>query len=283
MSAVVSQPVNVAASPGGRLIVAPAHAAALAAAGWEHLDDLFALDGAEQLNKASLPSWRQRLRIELPGLGVVYLKRYSRPPLGEQVRRIFSPDWRRSTAGAEWSRMQALAAAGIAAVEPVALGEEMIGPWERRSAVVSAAVPGDSLERRAQRAPDRVSRGMVNGLARFVARFHGAGFVHRDLYLSHIFVDDRDGQPQFRLIDLARVVAPRHRRRRWIVKDLAALDYSTPQSVATSADRMRLIRTYLGVDRLAPAHKQLVRRVIRKSQRIARHDAGRPKATGNQP
>ncbi|MCH7814339.1 MAG: hypothetical protein IID40_10005 [Planctomycetes bacterium] len=278
MSAMVSQSVSAASSPGGRLIVAPAHAAAsaaLAAAGWEHLDDLFAVDGAEWLDKASLPPWRQRLRIELPGLGIVYLKRYSAPPWGEQLRRMLSADWRRSTAAVEWARMQALAEAGIAAVEPVALGQEMIGPWERRSAVVTAAVPGESLERRAGRAKNRASREMVNSLARFVARFHGAGFVHRDLYLSHVFVEDRGGKPQFWLIDLARVFAPRHRQRRWMVKDLAALDYSTPRSAATSTDRMRFIKTYLGFNHLSPTHKRFIRQVIRKSMRIARHDAAR--------
>jgi len=275
VNASVSQRVRPAAAVGGRLLVDEAHAAAFAAAGLERLDDLFGLSGGQRLDKASLPSWRRRLRFELPGVGPVYLKQYASPPVGVQLRRILSGQARQSTARIEWLRMQWLAKAGIEAVKPVALGEEMAGPWERRSAVVTAALPGESLESHVRRFPERASRELIRSLASFVARFHQAGFIHRDLYLSHIFCKTADGRPRFCLIDLTRVCRPRWRRGRWIVKELASLNYSTPPAAATAADRLRFLRDYLGTRRLSPAQRRLVRRVVRKTDRIARHDARR--------
>lgn len=275
MNASVSQRVRPAAAVGGRLLVDEAHVAAFAAAGLERLDDLFGLSGGQRLDKASLPSWRERLRFELPGVGPLYLKRYAGPPVGVQLRRILSGQARQSTARIEWLRMQWLAKAGIEAVQPVALGEEMTGPWERRSAVVTAAVPGESLESHGRRFPRRASRELIRSLASFVARFHQAGFIHRDLYLSHIFCETSDGRPRFCLIDLTRVCRPRWRWGRWIVKELASLNYSTPLVAATATDRLRFLRDYLGARRLSPAQRRLVRRVVRKTGRIARHDARR--------
>ena len=74
---------------------------------------------------------------------------------------------------------------------------------------------------------------------------------------------------------LARVFRPRWFRRRWIVKELASLSYSTPPNSATATDRLRFLRVYLGRDRFSAADRRLIRRVARKTGRIATHDARR--------
>ena len=84
-------------------------------------------------------------------------------------------------------------------------------------------------------------------LARLVADFHRAGFVHRDLYLSHIFICNT-GKPTdetFCLIDLQRVFRPKFRRRRWMVKDLAALNFSTPEELVGRWERLRFLCRYV--------------------------------------
>ena len=268
-----------AGDAGRRLTVAEPFSGALAGAGIGGLNDLFELPGGERLDKATLPSWRERLRIELPGVGVCYLKRYSSPPVGVQVRRMLWGGLRASTARLEWRQIRRLEAAGIGSVRRVAFGEEMAGLWERRSAVLTAELPGESLEVFAARCRRRVARGWVGGLAEFVARFHGAGYVHRDLYLCHVFVEETRGAPTFRLIDLARMMKPWFRRRRWVVKDLAALNYSAPAVVATAADRLRFLKAYLGVARLGAGDRRLARQIARKTRRIARHDARVRRAT----
>ncbi|MEE9294921.1 MAG: lipopolysaccharide kinase InaA family protein, partial [Phycisphaerae bacterium] len=180
------------------------------------------------------------------------------------------------TAWMEWRWIRAVAADGVDCVRPVAFGESMRGRRERFSAVVTEAVPGESLERWAERRMSRCPRWMVVALAEFVRRFHERGYVHRDLYLAHIFFDaSAKRTAAFRLIDLQRVRKPVWRRRRWRVKDLAALAYSTPRSVATPSDRVRFLRRYLGVRRLGPEGKRLVGAIAAKRARIARHDERR--------
>jgi heptose I phosphotransferase len=263
--------------------VDPTLAESLAAAGLQTLDELFGLADAERLDKATLPRWRQRLRLDLPGIGTCYLKRYTSPPLRAQLRRIAGGHSKRSTARIEWEQIRRLKEAGTGSVTNVAFGEEMSGLWERRSAILLAEVPGESLEKWVERCPERASPGWIRGLADFVARFHRAGYVHRDLYLCHVFVELRGQEPVFRLIDLARMMEPRFRRRRWLVKDLASLNYSTPPSAATAWDRLRFLKAYLGVRRLGPADRRLARQIAAKSQRIARHDARVRRAAGTTP
>ena len=128
---------------------------------------------------------------------------------------------------------------------------------------------------------DAVAQGVTEPQVRllnpydFVRRFHGTGLVHRDLYLCHVFMQAGDGEPMFRLIDLARMFRPQFRVLRWRVKDLAALNYSTPAGVTTAADRLRFLKRYLDVNRLGPDERRLARRIAWKTALIARHDAHR--------
>ena len=62
-------------------------------------------------------------------------------------------------------------------------------------------------------------------------------------------------------------------------KDLAALNYSAPAVVATAADRLRFLKTYLGVACLGAGDRRLARQIARKTRRIARHDARVRRAT----
>ncbi|MGQ9651895.1 MAG: lipopolysaccharide kinase InaA family protein [Phycisphaerae bacterium] len=235
----------------------------LSACGLEDMDAVFRWQQGERLDKPGLEPWRQRWRISLgqetSTAEVVYLKRFLNPPLRRQCARWLQGNWHLSTAGIEWQNARDLAAAGIPAAEAVAFGQEMIGPWEKRSFVMLRAVEGISLEkwvpmnlpgtRGGADVGDRRER--IDRLARFVAGFHRAGFVHRDLYLSHVFLQPRIRKPgetereDYRLIDLQRVFRPRWRRCRWVVKDLAALHYSAPVHCVTTTERLRFLVRYV--------------------------------------
>ncbi len=75
---------------------------------------------------------------------------------------------------------------------------------------------------------------------------------------------------EIRLIDLQRVQRRRWFRRRWIVKDLAQLAWSAPRRCIKSTHKMAFIREYLGVRKLTPAHKRLIRAVLAKQRRMER-------------
>ena len=289
----------------------PAFEALLRENNLDSIDALFANDVGERLDKPGLPAWRQRRRLVLcdppepplckggghglegsghgledrgqgrEGVGhgprMFYLKRFADPPISarREVRR--SGTGAKSVAGLEWTWMNRLTREGISCVQPVAFAEELRGSREVRSAILTKAVPGDSLERWASRWNDNEAvRTLLAPLAKLVSRLHTAGYVHRDLYLSHIFFDPTATPDNaLCLIDLQRMIRPAVNLKRWIIKDLASLNYSTPRSLVSRADRLRWLKLYLGAVRLDDSARCLVYRVIGKTLRIESRDARR--------
>lgn len=263
-----------------RLDIAPGCTALLAANRLGTLEDVFHHADGERLDKAGLESWRQRWRLRLEdgsGACVVYLKRFAHPPLRRQIDRWRAGAPWRSTAGIEWDNARDLAAAGIAAAEAVGMGERMQGPLERCSFILLREVPGESLERWVPAHGPALAgdpcrrRSLIDELARFVGRFHRAGYVHRDLYLCHIFIRataDDTRTAEFRLIDLQRVFRPRWRRLRWYIKDLAALDSSAPDPIVSERDRLRFLCRYARASGYAGSLRALAARVRGKAARM---------------
>ncbi|MEM9414586.1 MAG: lipopolysaccharide kinase InaA family protein [Planctomycetota bacterium] len=272
------------------LTLHPDYAEAFTAAGLDALEALLQTAGEDNLHKPGLADWRQRLRLKLPPVGdadgptVCYLKRYTSPPLKEQWnnRKLGHGD----CAAVEWRWLTALDRLGVPGPVPVAYGARRKGLLEDASAVVTAAVPGESLERwvPTQLADDgaladrKTQRRLLIAVADLVANLHRHRFIHRDLYLAHIFLDPAtlaDDPPTLTLIDLQRMIRPKLRWTRWVVKDLAALNYSTPPDAASTADRIRWFRRYRNTAKLTPADRALIRAVAAKTRRIASHDAKR--------
>jgi len=248
---------------------------------------VFKYHGGTTLNKPGL-TWRQRIKVDLTRDDTtpvtIFLKRYDQPPWPVQIRRLLLRRPHHSTAWWEWQQLRRLRRTGIPTPAPVAFAEKMTGWLEKRSFIALAAAPGESLERwvpqnmlgPAHTLSFAARRNLVQRLAMLVRSLHQAGFRHRDLYLSHVFVDfDRTNQPCLTLIDLQRVFRPRWRRRRWLIKDLAALHYSSPARAVHATDRLRFLLTYLDHHRLTIPDKRLARGILAKTGRIARHNRPR--------
>lgn len=219
-----------------------------------------------------------RLSLDEGGKRVyLYLKRH-RPRLRDRFPFPFKP----SPALAEWRGIERVRAAGIATMEPVAFGVRRRFGLEIASFTLTREVEeGERLEDLVPRrytpplSPRRrkEKRDLIRSLSRLIRRLHRAGLHHRDLYLCHIFLQGRPPEGRLLLIDLQRVGGRARRLNRWIVKDLAALDYSSPRGAVTRTDRLRFLLCYLGRGRLGRRGKRLARRVSRKAARIAAHDA----------
>lgn len=202
----------------------PALREALTAAGLDTVEGVFAYGGGDDLIKRGLGS-RQRTRIEIISASgqrqVLYLKRYGasggcgcRGGGGEAL--------------IEFRNVEFVRRAGVRTMQALAWGHDSAS----RSYIIVTAVPGEAMERCIDDFiagdPEGVKTAeLTSKLASLVRQFHEAGLVHRDLYASHIFLDERRGLDLY-LIDLARVFRPVWRRSRWRVKDLAALRYSMP-------------------------------------------------------
>lgn len=276
------------------LIIEPAYQALLAAHELCDLSAFFNREQGHRLDKPGLESWRQRWQTTLTdakgNVQTFYLKRFVLPPLRRQIDRWKTGRFSRSTAAVEFDNARQLATAGIAATRPVACGQQMAGPLEKRSFLLMSEVPGQSLERWVPQhlcpldsETDRAARrNRLDRLADFIARFHNTGFVHRDLYLAHIFINvDNDSAAVFALIDLQRAFRPAIRKRRWVVKDLAALNFSTPTDRVAPTERLRFLSRYTRTCGQFGSARSLARSIRRKTdwmrRRSIRHQEKRPK------
>ncbi|MFW5690199.1 MAG: lipopolysaccharide kinase InaA family protein [Planctomycetota bacterium] len=235
----------------------------------------FAYGQGDDLHKPGL-GHRRRTRIELTDdektPHVLFLKRYGAEPLSVRLRRWWTTGVWDTMGPIEYANVRAVRQAGIPTMTELAAGSDEQG----RSFVLVTSVDGVSLESRAEdffiRQHDEAGRlGEFNlALAELMASFHQAGFVHRDFYACHVFMDERGGAMDLSLIDLARVFRPRRRQRRWQVKDLAQLKYSmSPRWVSQCWDEFFAL--YLGgrgTERICrPLQRAINRRVARMRRR----------------
>lgn len=269
-------------------------------AGVRAMEDVFAHAGGTKMHKPGLGAHRERIRIDLTCENnerqTGYLKRYRRPPFREQLRRLWRHGRKRGTGGIEARFIRRLTTLGIPTMRTIAYGQEMSGLFERRGFILTEEINGLSLEQLTQRiqansqacptCQDR--REIIRQLAWMTARLHTHRLFHRDLYLCHVFLcRNATGEIVLRLIDLARMIErPRHNRR-WIVKDLAALDYSAPPGLITRADRVRFLYDYdpsLKTTRNREERKRRERSVIvaiqARTAKMKRHDVRRARRLG---
>jgi len=260
------------------------------------IDDVFAMSSGASLIKPGLDAHRDRIRLELKrpegGQCVCYLKRYRRPPVGVQLNQMMSQRRLGGPARAEADYIRRLGNIGIATMRSIAMGLQMRGALQERSFFLTEEVSGESLEKLAQRCmtnsaaipPARDRHEIIRQLAMVTRRLHEHDYFHRDLYLCHVFLGrNADGAISLRLIDLARMIECPLMPQRWAIKDLAALEYSSPRPLVTRADRLRFLYYYCREEdgRLSEFRlRQTMGRVRRRVLKMARHDRHRAKSDG---
>jgi len=115
---------------------------------------------------------------------------------------------------------------------------------------------------------------LLTATADLTAKLHNANLHHRDLYLCHFFAKIENDEPDIRLIDVARVAQLNNAftRQRWIIKDLAQFWHSTQELQITDSQRESWLSRY-AAQRGLKNTTSLHRRITKKSNAIARHDA----------
>lgn len=218
----------------------------------------------------------------------LYLKRH-RGFEPKELLKLLAAEEPFTTAGRrEWENILALEHIGIPTMTPVAFGEKKFGCFEVASFVVTERIPAaepldDHLKNHFAGALDRgmlrEKRALLWDLGGLVRKLHTAGLTHMDLYLNHIFVrKTASGERVLHLIDLQRVARRWLFRRRWIVKDLAALLYSAKGLSFKKTDYARIFTAYFDGRRLRP-DKSLVRSALRRARRMAAKSPGCPVAS----
>jgi len=112
---------------------------------------------------------------------------------------------------------------------------------------------------------------LAAALGRELARLHGAGFQHRDLYSKHVLVGRHHASWRFCLVDWQR---GRHTcRLTWFqrLRDLATLDATLANDIAGRRERLLCWRAYLAAHApLAIRPNKLLRILCRLSARLQR-------------
>lgn len=202
-----------------------------------------------------------------------YLKQQHAPALREYIKPLLR--LRRPIVGVthEWNAILRCHQLGIPTMVPVAMGRS-----QRQSFIFTQALEGfeklsDWMYQHLDQpqVADLVAAGRIaRSVAHLAKIMHAGGMHHQDFYLGHLLwpVDDRDSD--LHIIDLGRARWHRHLSSRWVIKDLAQLNYSA--KLVRNTDRFRFLQAYFG-RRLEVQDKALVRSVLAKSRSIARHSA----------
>jgi hypothetical protein len=247
--------------------------------GFSDFDSFMNFTGGEVLKKITLRSITKFYLSKDSLKYGFYLKRHTQKRrLKEKVKGVFSalPP---SEARKEFDAISALSAANVPCPGAVAYGERTRG-GEVESFLVTEALDGFiQLEKMVHDFTPPLSapmikrkRALIREVALLTALLHGAGFNHKDLYLTHILAKfDKVSGYSLKLIDLQRVEHRVSGRRRWLVKDISALNYSSPEGVITRTDRLRFFKAYTGSQTLNRTERAFIKSVVQKTERIAAH------------
>lgn len=253
----------------------PRYAETLNRARLDSISAWLALPG--QIVRHVPPRLTRRVELAIDGTPartkLLYVKHHSRESYWSWIRVLLHGQRPVFGARPEYMAAVAFAELGIPSIEPVAFLEEA-----GESLLVTESID-DSVDLKAvsqqieQYFPDQRHRHrwilrMTVVLADIARRMHASGWHHQDFYLNHLLWTPAAPDECPRLIDLGR--ARRHDMlpKRWIIKDLAQLEYSA--AAVSRVARLRFLKLYLG-RKLLRSDRQLILAIVNKASRIARH------------
>jgi hypothetical protein len=196
---------------------------------------------------------------------VFFLKRNWQPYKKDGLHSLVTRGEVWSQSRVEWENAQALARAGIGVAEPVAFGEDCGLLWEKFSFILTASARGDAtLDDFFRQCRDDAERRCVfTALARELRRMHDAGLASPDLFARHIFIE-RGAEPQFCLIDMARLDRRKTLPAELRARDLAALHVTAPMRFVTKRERMRFLETYGDAHELEPLIQERAEHLLKR-------------------
>lgn len=259
---------------GGRLRVNCAFAALLKSNTLTSFAAFLNLDGGEIAKDLAHNRVTRRFVLQDgPHEYAFYLKKQNAPALRETIKPLLCLRWPILGVTHEWNAMIHFHQLGIPTMVPVAMGHGQGCCFIFTQALEGFWKLSDWMHQHLNQphADDLVAtRHIARAVAKVTKTMHTSGGHHQDFYLGHLLVPKDRGCYDIHIIDLGRARWRHRLSTRWIIKDLAQLNYSA--HLVRNTDRVRFMRTYLG-RRLQAQDKTLVRRVVAKSRAIARHSA----------
>ena len=162
----------------------------------------------------------------------------------------------------EWQAIRAFEQLGVPTMRIAAYGKIGWNPARRHSFLITDALEKtEDLEQwlptldMKQPEDVRLKRAIISRLGQIARTLHQSGLNHRDFYLCHFRLDLLNGKPdtgsvRLYVMDLHRVMQHNTLPKRWQIKDLAALLYSSLHSCSqrsiTVRDLLRFVAEYRG-------------------------------------
>jgi len=144
---------------------------------------------------------------------------------------------------------------GIKTMTPAAVYKQGINPATCRSFLItdelSDMVDLETLAANWQTYIDsfKTKRRLIKAVAKIAAAMFGSGMNHRDFYICHFMLKSDtlyDEIPTLFLIDLHRAQIRKKVPRRWLIKDLAGLYFSTMDLPLTRRDYWYFLKEFTG-------------------------------------
>lgn len=214
-------------------------------------------------------SWSHVSKLSLPEDRSVYVKRQQ----NHYPNNIILKHRRLATFEIEWKNYQLLKKAGIPTLNIIYFESRKVG-GDKQCILVSEELSGmnpihklvkwykkNTWPKREQR------KAILIAIAQVIKKMHAAGLSHNALYGRHIYLNIpfEDGSPKMpnklevRLIDLERTKSPGPKSPKLITNDLEKMFRRIPQWPAR--DCIWFLKEYLGIDKLTPRAKEIIRQI----------------------
>lgn len=249
--------------------------------GLAYFDSFLSIPTEEIIKKVRDDRYTVSVKLQRDGRDVkAYLKRSSYSWLANLLKALRKFTRQRGSLVHEFLNLVKLREIGVPSITPVAAGKRTRGLHCESFILTEDLGPTQKLEDYIPQKFDqpfakeqaKLKKLLLEKIAGITRLMHQGGVNHRDYYLCHLHIlPEAQPWPTLFVIDLNRADRRKHMRQRWIVKDLAALNYSAPEAVFSQAERLRFLKMYLETDRLDAYGRKLARKIIRKTRKIARH------------
>lgn len=191
---------------------------------------------------------RTTQQVEL-GNQTYFLKSHQGVGWKEIIKNLLQGRWPVISAKNEWQALQQLKLAGIGVPEVLGYGQQGMNPAKCKSFVLMSDItPSISLETLCEgwkiKAPNaKEKRELIKQVAVIAKTMHEQGINHRDFYLCHFLMNNAG---QLHLIDLHRAQCRKKVPKRWLMKDLSGLYFSSMGVPLTKRDQWRFAAWYRG-------------------------------------
>jgi len=235
-------------------------------------DDLWAVQS--EAVKTAVPTRgtsRAYLKDPFGGSDIeVYIKRYLKPSARDRfkcavsLKPVFSDG-----ALHEWDALCRFHALGLKTMIPIAAAD----CGQRRTCNLTLGITGyirasDLFADRSLTDPAR-RQNIIKKFGKLLGMMHASGLAHQDFYLVHLFIKSSEDDAVY-LIDLQRTIMQRKLAKRWRVKDLAQIMFSS-DPFFSDAETSLFLDTYLQHAGETMDSGHLFRAAARKSRRIKKH------------